>query len=419
MNEKIMDALKAAEEVFFPNPHYQPQQIHITTDPAVEEARLRLQRFAPFLREAFPDTQVNDGLIESPLTEIPKMAAAMRADRPFLGSLWLKQDSELPISGSIKARGGIYEVLHFAEQVALRNGKIGPETDYAIFNTPDMKELLSGYEVSVGSTGNLGLSIGIMSRALGFNVTVHMSADARQWKKDMLRSLGAVVVEYEDDYEKAVAEGRKIAEQDPNNHFVDDENSMDLYVGYAVAGERLRAQLEEKGIAVSESHPLFVYLPCGVGGGPGGVAYGIQNALGPHAHCIFAEPVQAPCMLLSILTQTHGEISVKDIGLSGLTEADGLAVGRASELVSQAMTPRLDALYSIDDGKLLPYLRKLYDTEGIFIEPSSAAGFDGPAHVSAWGQYDEETLKNATHILWATGGRMVPEEEKKSFLGIE
>ena len=83
------------------------------------------------------------------------------------------------------------------------------------------------------------------------------------------------------------------------------------------------------------------------------------------------------------------------------------------------MTPRLDALYSIDDGKLLPYLRKLYDTEGILIEPSSAAGFDGPAHVSAWGQYDEETLKNATHVLWATGGRMVPEEEKKSFLGIE
>ncbi len=118
-----IDKMKNYEEIFWINPDFispaeEPQDAEKIVD--IDDAEARLARFAPFIRRMFPE--VEDGIIESPLTSLKSTED---------GRFFLKQDSHLPISGSIKARGGIYEVLKLAETLAVEAGLLlwNPDTD--------------------------------------------------------------------------------------------------------------------------------------------------------------------------------------------------------------------------------------------------------------------------------------------------
>ncbi len=390
----------------------------------IKDASDRLKRFAPYLVKAFPETSISNGIIESDVIKISKMKSQLEEQYnvEIKGQMLLKKDSHLPISGSIKARGGIYEVLTHAEKLAINAGLLGIPDDYSMLFTNEFRGFFNQYSIAVGSTGNLGMSIGIMSAKLGFQVSVHMSADARQWKKDKLRAHGVNVVEYTEDYGVAVEQGRKEADKDPMCFFIDDENSKTLFLGYSVAGERLKKQFEEMNITVDENHPLFVYLPCGVGGGPGGVAFGLKMAFGDNVHCIFAEPTHSPCMLLGILTGLHDDIAVQDIGIDNVTAADGLAVGRASGFVGRAMERLLDGFYTMSDQRMYDLLGLLNNVENIQLEPSALTGMLGPIIVTKNDEYlirmgmCKAKMENATHLVWATGGGMVPSAEMEKYL---
>lgn len=432
--DAVTAQIQAAVPCLWLNPARQsspPQQLQVLGETIslndTKEAAARFERFALVLADLFPEELlVSGGVIESPLLAVPALRSAVGLAEDQ-GALWIKADHSLPVAGSIKARGGMHEVLEFAERLALEHGLItsasSPE-DYRVLAQPAARAVFGRYQVAVGSTGNLGLSIGVAASALGFRAAVHMSADAKEWKKARLRKRGVEVVEHAGDYEKAVAAGRTQAEADPFCHFVDDERSLSLLLGYSAAALHLREQLATAQITVDAEHPLFVYLPCGVGGAPAGIAFGLRQLLGAHVHCVFAEPVQSSCFLVQMLAGQGAHPSVYDYGLKNQTEADGLAVPRASLLAAELMEPLLSGSFTVRDDTLFEQLVQVLDATGQRIEPSAAAGFSGPAMLTtspegrAWLQAQGlgAHMAQATHLVWTTGGLFVPPEEYERFV---
>nr|WP_295785094.1 D-serine ammonia-lyase [Rhodoferax sp.] len=410
--------LRAAAAQLWINPHRDaaaPSATAVcgtTPDPAdMQAAQDRLGRFAPLLAQLFPELAASHGQIESPLTPVPAMQRAMGLPAEQ-GRLWVKADHSLPVAGSIKARGGFHEVLEWAEQLALAHGVLAADGDYRGLAAPAARAMFARHQVAVGSTGNLGMAIGVMAAALGFRAVVHMSTEAKEWKKNRLRQHGVQVIEHAGDYEQAVAQGRELAVADPLCHFVDDERSVSLFIGYSAAALHLRDQLQAQDVVVDAEHPLLVYIPCGVGGAPSGIAWGLHQLFGEHVHCFFAEPVQSPCFLVQMLAEPGSHPAVYDYGLTNQTQADGLAIPRASLLAAQAMRSILAGVITVQDQTLFDNLALLHASQGMRIEPSAAAGFSGPL------QLREHALASAgaNHVVWTTGGLLVPEAQFQEFL---
>jgi D-serine dehydratase len=127
-------------------------------------------------------------------------------------------------------------------------------------------------------------------------------------------------------------------------------------------------------------------------------------------------------MLLGVHTGLHDGIAVQDLGIDNHTAADGLAVGRASGFVGRAMERLLSGFYTLSDDEMFALLGLLDRHEHIQLEPSALAGMPGPWCVTADTEWlasqglNEEQMKNATHLVWATGGGMVPEVEMAKYL---
>ena len=95
----VIKEISQAQETGWVNPKIKPWhevkgQLNVTSKD-IDDAEERLQRFAPFIRKCFPETEKDEGLIESVLTPIPEMKGCLEKmyGEQIPGQMLLKQDS--------------------------------------------------------------------------------------------------------------------------------------------------------------------------------------------------------------------------------------------------------------------------------------------------------------------------------------
>ncbi len=82
----------------------------------------------------------------------------------------------------------------------------------------------------------------------------------------------------------------------------------------------------------------------------------------------------------------------------------------------------IDGYYTVADEELYRLMVIAYEQDKVKLEPSALAGVPGMERVLNSPEYLQRMsfthvqLENATHLIWGTGGSMVPEAEFQTYL---
>jgi threonine dehydratase len=273
--------------------------------------------------------RVYDVAIESPLDEMPRLSKRLH------NSVRLKREDLQPVF-SFKLRGA-YNKMAGLPRALLDRGVI------------------------CASAGNHAQGVALSASLLHTQATIIMPRATPDIKIDAVRSHGALVVLYGDNFDEAYAHARQL-ETEQKLVFIHPYDDPDVIAGQGTVGMEILRQ-----------HPdpiEAIFVPVGGGGLAAGIAV-YSKFLRPEVKVIGVEPEDAASMQAAL--RAGQRVVLDRVGFF----ADGTAVRQVGEETFRLCREHLDSVITVTTDEVCSAIKDIFEDTRAIPEPSGALAIAG------------------------------------------
>ena len=282
----------------------------------------------PTLRDVYEARKtIAPHLVRTPSHFSPGLSEMLEAQ------VYLKHDEYLPL-GAFKGRGGINLLAHLSQEERERG-------------------------LITASTGNHGQSVASACRAFGARALIALPEKANPLKVAALRSLGAELVFYGDNFDEARAHSERLAKEE-GYRYVHPTNEPLLISGVATQTLEVIEDLPDVQVVV---------MPLGGGTGAAGACI-VAKAVDPNIKVV---AVQSEAAQAGYLYWKHG----KAVTAPTETFAEGLATTTGYELPQSILRQHLDDFILVNDDDIRRAIGLLIEKGHTLAEGAGAAALAG------------------------------------------
>ncbi len=278
----------------------------------------------------------------TPLVALPNLAQLLG-----LGGIYVKNEAERLNMNSFKVMGGSYAIYRLVRKLL---GREGEDLSFDYLVSKECHDKLGNVVFCSATDGNHGRGLAWACQKLNHPCKIYVHSETSQPRIDAIRRFGAEVTVVDGNYDDAVRQAAKDAQE--NGWYVVSDTSWPGYEeipswimqGYTSILLETQEQLSGLGLV----KPTHVFLQAGVGAMAASVV-GFYSALFPNDPPLFVivEPDKAACVYASIAAGDGKCHSVKgDLN----TIMAGLACGDPSPVAFDILKDNADVFIKVPDN---------------------------------------------------------------------
>ncbi len=286
--------------------------------------------------------------------------------------------------------------LDFADQISarinnqiyLKREDLTPVHSFKLRGAYHKIRTLSKQQLAKGvitcSAGNHAQGVAFSAQKLGIDATIVMPKITPQIKVDSVKSFGATVKLFGNNFDEAVVFAKQLAEQQ-QQAFIHPFDDLDVIAGQATIAYELLEQLDNID---------YIFVPVGGGGLISGIASVIKTEQ-PDIKIIGVEPIDSAALTKSIQKNTH--VILDEVGIF----AEGVAVKKVGVETLRLAKGLVDDTVLVSNDEMCAAIKDIYNQNRHIVEPSGALALAGAKRYS-----QEKQLKSKNVISIVSGANM-------------